>query len=246
MEANIENILRELECPVCNDYMHNVIPMCIRGHSICSKCKQKCECCPVCKSVFGDIRNYTLEKVIAAIKFPCKNKKDGCMKVANLVAINYHMEDCELGDFPCPMKNILLCHWTGKLGEMKKHLDTRHFHVNLTYTNDITTNITIINTLKSIFKVHRKYVTATGFIYWAVQYIGAKNKAKNYRFRVEFTDKTDSGCNLSLSADCISVCDDNEAFDRNHIKVHIDMLHPYKMENGTFDHKFHILPKPPK
>ncbi|GLV34697.1 seven in absentia [Carabus blaptoides fortunei] len=224
MEENLENILRELECPVCNEYMHFMIPMCVRGHSICSKCKQKCQCCPVCKSSFGDSRNYTLEKLIVAIKIPCKNKKDGCLKVANPVAIRNHMEDCELGDFPCLLKNILLCQWKGKLGEMKKHLDVRHFHLNITYTNDISANIAVISVLKSMFKVNRKYVIETGFVYWAVQYIGAKNKAKNYRFRVEFTDKSDSGCNLSLSADCISMCDDREAFDKNHVKVHIDML----------------------
>lgn len=243
MDENLNNILSELECPVCSDYMHKEISVCESGHSICKICKDKCSACPVCKSRFGDTRNYTLEKVIDALKFSCKNKSLGCTVVLNPIEIYYHMQDCECETYTCPLAELTKCTWTGKTKLIKDHLKIIHANLNTRYnTQDISTSVSFISAFKTVFKVYRRYLSDIGLVQWAVQCVGSKYIAEHYLFRVDFFDHDDIGYELSMTANCIPLCKDDEAFDNSKLCIHEEMLKYYKVGNN-YEHNLVILKK---
>jgi hypothetical protein len=71
-------LLKELECPVCLEYMESPIKMCETGHNICVSCGSQVPKCPSCKGKFTEARNFTLERIAAAAIYPCKNQEAGC------------------------------------------------------------------------------------------------------------------------------------------------------------------------
>ena len=52
MDITSREVLEELKCPVCVEYMMPPIPMCQNGHNICNTCRQKVNQCPTCKEEF--------------------------------------------------------------------------------------------------------------------------------------------------------------------------------------------------
>jgi hypothetical protein len=65
MEAKIVNdIKKELECPVCFEFMLDTIRICNTGHSFCDLCAKQLRKCPLCKArISMDRRNLLLEQV---------------------------------------------------------------------------------------------------------------------------------------------------------------------------------------
>ena len=55
--------LKELECPVCGEYMASPIKMCENGHNICGVCKERLPECPTCRGKFINVRNIALESL---------------------------------------------------------------------------------------------------------------------------------------------------------------------------------------
>ena len=50
IERQIEDVEKELECPVCLETASQApIFKCEEDHLICSKCREKVSCCPVCR-----------------------------------------------------------------------------------------------------------------------------------------------------------------------------------------------------
>ena len=64
------DLLPELECPVCLEYMLPPITMCENGHNICSTCKPKLLKCPTCSGAVMNVRNKSLENL--AKKVSCR------------------------------------------------------------------------------------------------------------------------------------------------------------------------------
>ena len=56
-------LLKELKCPVCMEYMVPPIKLCMNGHNICSKRRERVQCCPTCRDKFSEIRNVALENI---------------------------------------------------------------------------------------------------------------------------------------------------------------------------------------
>lgn len=241
IDTVLEKFLDELECPVCNEYMHTIIPVCLNGHSVCHSCKQKCANCPLCKCIFGDGRNYSLEHMAAAIKYPCKNMNKGCRIETSVAEMMKHMEECEFGDITCPLEEQAFCGWIGQLSELKEHLYKHHagFSSNYSHTN-INNSSTIIYACKVPFRVFRRYTPSTGLVDWVVQYIGAKSKASSYMYKVEFTDPNNSGLELSMSAVCVPICKQKNVFDNIRVTIHVDMLQNYKI-GSQYKHKLTIM-----
>lgn len=83
LEALNEEILSEIECPVCFEYLIPPIFQCVLGHSICEKCKSQVPECPSCKGAINETRNVTLEKITERVNYHCKYWEFDCRHVAN-------------------------------------------------------------------------------------------------------------------------------------------------------------------
>lgn len=61
----MKTVLDSMDCPICLDFLQPPIFMCVTGHHICDKCRQKLsiEICPVCKADITNQRNYGLEAI---------------------------------------------------------------------------------------------------------------------------------------------------------------------------------------
>jgi hypothetical protein len=135
--------LKELECPVCTEYMSSPINMCENGHNICEGCKGRLSECPNCRGKFINVRNITLEKSAATAIYPCKNKEAGCEETFTVGDRNKHQFVCPYESKQCPFRKLsdVDCSWTGTLSDMAAHVrndhsseaiqDVRHFKVKL-------------------------------------------------------------------------------------------------------------------
>ncbi|EFA00429.2 uncharacterized protein LOC663065 isoform X1 [Tribolium castaneum] len=116
-----ENFLRELECPVCKNYMVPPIQICSTGHSFCSRCRDQMEECPTCRHPFQEGRNYTLEKLTTCINYPCMFRDAGCTVACPSEKLREHELDCSFSGIQC----FLECN-TGPVMNLFKHLNEKH------------------------------------------------------------------------------------------------------------------------
>jgi E3 ubiquitin-protein ligase SIAH1 len=73
-------LLDNLNCPVCIDKMEPPITMCVNGHSICCRCRQQLDRCPVCRGCHSPMRNFFAETAFSLLvdKVRCKYVASGC------------------------------------------------------------------------------------------------------------------------------------------------------------------------
>ena len=73
-EKAVENLLKDIECPVCMEEMRAEIWCCQNSHPVCAKCLGRLSLCPTCQQKFESkkpTRNRFAEKLISTI---LKNK----------------------------------------------------------------------------------------------------------------------------------------------------------------------------
>jgi hypothetical protein len=70
--------MKEVECPVCFDYIASLIKMCENGHNVCDSCRLRVSACPGCKGKYMNVPNIILKKNAATAIYPCKNREAGC------------------------------------------------------------------------------------------------------------------------------------------------------------------------
>lgn len=116
-----ENVLQELECPICKCYLVPPIYICTSGHSFCSKCKDQLSFCPTCRKSMQNGRNFTLENVVSCIKYPCVNREIGCSATCSTDKLNEHELECSFSGHSC----FLQC-TSGAIVNMFKHLKESH------------------------------------------------------------------------------------------------------------------------
>lgn len=192
-------ILKGLECPVCLNYYKNNIILCANGHSICEQCKSKSASCPVCRSEFGNGRNYLLEKVIYNTLFPCKHEARGCLRKRNIIEITQHKDECEYRDVLCPVHaGPRGCAWAGPFLGIKKHLIEKHNDKIIKYPNNLSPSTIYFRKFGEIFKITRTITMFKG-VTWLVESLGDCN----YGFCLKFTNPKMPGLVLSFNADCI-------------------------------------------
>ena len=115
-----KEVLEQLECPVCMQYMLPPITLCGNGHNICSSCKQKIQKCPTCREPLSDtLRNRALEKLAVRVEFPCPNELYGCTLTFYIALIRAREDVCQFGPFDCPLNYCIKFNWTGTLTEIK-------------------------------------------------------------------------------------------------------------------------------
>ena len=121
-------ILRELECPVCQEYMEPPITLCERGHNICSVCKPNVQTCGICRGDYLNTRNITLENIARSCIFPCKHHEEGCVEILPLERRKSHYLDCVYETRACPFNKLSKseCPWQGLLSGIKDHVMNVH------------------------------------------------------------------------------------------------------------------------
>ena len=98
----LEDLRKDLECPVCWDTPRRVpIFQCRNGHIICQDCQPKLQTpnCPQCRIPYGNetpIRALTAEKCIRQIPHKCIYANQGCQQPPMaLTDLETHERECE-------------------------------------------------------------------------------------------------------------------------------------------------------
>ncbi|CAH1119461.1 unnamed protein product [Phaedon cochleariae] len=94
--STIVDLLRkQLQCPICMEYMNGNIYNCEIGHVVCDVCKIQLTKCPACQTKIGESRNLPLEDLADEIVFACSFFKNGCEFTGNLKLLPQHEENCD-------------------------------------------------------------------------------------------------------------------------------------------------------
>jgi len=189
-----EDLRKELECPICCEFMKPPISMCENGHSICSNCKPKLKNCPSCRRPFLPTRNLALESL--STMFVNMNTSP---KSSGSTAKKYN----------CPFSTISNedCAWAGSLHDMKGHIKNSHSDRNDTHKSN--GRFYVVLTDLSTDRHYRKVVWSGdelfyvvweikgGDFYCAVLYVGPKKKSAKFTYKFSLT--TDNGMkNISM------------------------------------------------
>lgn len=203
-----EDLKKELQCPICYEYMKPPISMCENGHSICSNCKPKLRNCPSCRRPFLPTRNRALESL--SEMFVSKNT---IPKSSESTAKKYN----------CPFSTISKedCAWAGSLHDMKTHIKNSHSGRNDTHKSNGRFNVVL--TALSPERHYRKAVWSGddlfyavwqikgGNFYCTVLYVGPKKKSSKFTYKFSLT--TDNGMkNISMLFRTQSVVTSMEKF----------------------------------
>ena len=77
-----EQLLKQLECPVCLETIPPPIHQCKSGHLLCGECRERLPVpkrCPECRADLSDIRCLALEQLAESIlQLPCPFAQHGC------------------------------------------------------------------------------------------------------------------------------------------------------------------------
>jgi len=188
-----EVLLRDLECPVCMEYMVPPILLCTYGHNICSKCRESVQCCPTCKAEFLETRNVVLENIVRSQKYPCANRQSGCRELFSIEHIAKHHAGCVYGKIKCPLHLIKKCSWKGFKNDVKEHAKAAHpkyFLEKSTFPDPhLSKSCGVLSYFGEIFTYYKHI--EDGRYYAAVQLIGTSSEASKYK--CEFTLRAANG-----------------------------------------------------
>ncbi|PSN33228.1 hypothetical protein C0J52_23649 [Blattella germanica] len=226
MESFVQDLLRELECPLCCEYMIPPITSCVNGHNICNFCKPGLDKCPNCRGNLMDTRNRPMENLSQQITHPCKNREYGC---AVHVLVDYkeqHEKECTLSLCKCPLHDFKLrwldpncevsCDWVGPPLALQTHLQNVHkalFHI------PSKLNVPMDKKKVTLFFIYDKFFfscskpTETSFQF-VVSLLGSQEEANNYKYKA--TVKTQDGEQfISICLTCPSLVDTMAVYNSN-------------------------------
>jgi len=176
-------LLRELECPVCKEYMAPPIKLCRNGHNVCSKCRERAQRCPTCRSKFSKIRNLALESIAKSQKYPCANRQSGCLELFSIEHIAEHHTVCVYGKIKCPLHLLKTCSWNGLRSNLKEHAKAAHpdyfVGVSSFYIPQLSKTLVIVSCFDELFTYNQEI--HDGRLYCAVQLIGTSSEASKYK-----------------------------------------------------------------
>lgn len=230
-----EDILNDLECPVCLEFMVPPIYQCETGHSVCSTCKSKINECPSCKRCYRDTRNFHLEKITNRIKYYCKYRDYDCTFVASAQDIKQHEMECKFGPYSCPLHDHTACGWKGRLTDIMEHV--RHSHednmlelevVTVPYEeadfNSSDEDCFVMQASGEIFRLLYKY--ENNLFRWAVELVGPAAEAENFMFILDIIDNTNQHQRLFLKRHCAPLGSNCDPFrnDVHCVKIPLDLI----------------------
>jgi hypothetical protein len=178
-----EAMLKELECPVCMEYMVPPLKLCTNGHNICSRCRESVQFCPTCRAEFSEIRNVLLENIVRIQMYPCANRQSGCLELFSIEHIAEHHAACVYGKIKCPLCLFKLCSWNGPKNNLKEHIKAAHpkffSEVSTFHDASLSNSVLIVSYFGELFTYYKK--KSDGRYYAAVQLISTSSEASKYK-----------------------------------------------------------------
>lgn len=216
------NALRELECPVCLEYMTKEIAICNNGHSICQKCKNKLHSnqCPICDTHFTSGRNYALEDIATKITIICK---DVCTWQSTTKDIKKHEITGNFQKHPCTFY-FKGCPWKGKEEHIECHILSAHFSkINRLWLYE-KENIFVQVVLQfgHLFAICSKENDKK--VNWAAMCIQPMLQADQFQLVVNYNNSKRKGLRLKMTVPCIPNCDVEEIFNTDTIVIFHETL----------------------
>lgn len=244
-----EDILNDLECPVCFEFMVPPIYQCETGHSVCGTCKSNVNECPSCKQFIRETRNFHLERITNRIKYYCKYRDYGCPFITSAKDIKQHEIECKHGPFRCPLYDHIACNWKGKFADIMPHI--RHSHddnvlemekISVPYEESdfehADEDCFILQTAGELFKLMYKYENRC--FYWAVQLIGPFNEARKFFFMLDIIDNKNLNQRFFMKRYCTPLTPKCDAFveKENYVKIPLDLIEC--MIDNSLTYRVHI------
>jgi E3 ubiquitin-protein ligase SIAH1 len=184
-----KSLLKNLECPVCMEYMTPPIILCENGHNICNSCRPNLDTCPNCRHPILQARNYALEDLCYKLNYPCKFREEGCEEMFSGVLIKEHQAVCHHGTHTCPLDRVpeINCGWSGEFRELVTHLESQHedricsdakFH-----SPEINGSVSIVLVHNEIFIFYKCFRDSK--YYCVVQLFGTSVQASDFKYKVK-------------------------------------------------------------
>ena len=182
-------LLKDLECPVCMEYIVPPIKLCTNGHSICSKCRESVQSCPTCRASFSETRSVALENIARRQKYPCANRQSGCLELFSVEHIAKHHVVCVYGKITCPLHLRKTCSWSGLKNDLKEHVKAAHpnFYLETPKLNSphLNWSLAIVFYFGELFIYYSQ--KKDGMFRSAVQLIGTSSEASKYKCEYKLT-----------------------------------------------------------
>ncbi|KAK4881487.1 hypothetical protein RN001_004806 [Aquatica leii] len=245
---NVQNeVLFELECPVCNWYMHSPIYQCVAGHSVCNNCQTSLKNCPLCRNAMSKTRNFTLEELSSQAQLHCENKNSGCLESLSVSEYKNHIEECKFGLNHCLFEDFLYCDWKGNYCDIMQHSSDKHKDYVLESNNFMFFYLEEGNVIKSyllnlcdhIFRLVFKYEDQC--FYWCVQIL-EENDADLFTYELDIFDNLSLNQRFYLKRKCSQFLKLEQifAYSFNYIKVSYDLI-SHLIVNDTLTYKFQVV-----
>ena len=183
-----QSLLKNLECPVCLEYMTPPIYLCNNGHNICNECRPNLQSCPNCRQEILQARNYALEDLCLKLNYPCKY--EGCKEMFTGQLIKEHQAVCSCGSHNCPLNKIpeYDCQWRGHFRELITHLESQHEdHVSTEakfMSPEKKSSTSILLKYNEIFLYYKCF--RDGKYYCIVQMFATCAQASKFKYKVKF------------------------------------------------------------
>ncbi|XP_060523897.1 uncharacterized protein LOC132700534 [Cylas formicarius] len=213
-------MLSDLECPVCFEYMPPPIYQCLTGHCICATCKPSLKECPICKAELDNTQNFTLEKVAMKLNYPCKYYKMGCPESFKSTEIRTHEESCEYGPYDCPVGELTSCKEKCNRSKIINHIEI--YHGNYILKSD-RINIAMDDAKQECDRYYlikfRSKLFKLCFAYreevfkWVLQLVGPAEESKNYKYEIDIIDNTQNNLKSCVRALCRPYTKHEKCFD---------------------------------
>lgn len=236
MEDKIyHDLLLELECPVCSNYMTPPIRQCTTGHSICESCRKRLLQCAICKGQFAESRNIALESLAVKMKYPCVNRPSGCLTILSYNERENHEVKCTYQGFQCAMEK---CLWVGPLENLKSHwaskkITSKPYQASNVCHTKMKLGSFYVNIVEAYGKLFWfKCKLCNKRLYWAVQYIGKPSQAEKFYYEIEVFRHGHTKKKILLSDYCQSIDIDNEELLKDGVSICIntELIEPFVSE----------------
>ena len=242
-------LLKQLECPVCLDYMGSPIKMCQNGHNVCNSCRLRVSTCPTCKGQLIDVRNITLENIAATAVYPCKNRAAGCEETFALDDRSKHQSVCLYESRECPFRILsdTDCSWTGVLSDTVEHVrsehcygaieDAGHFNVQLLNVSTGRSYHQAVFVLGELF--YLVWQTGTEEFSFTVFHVGSKNKPESFKYGIKIGNSEEY---ISLTRKCQSFLQvgDKDLQPGKGVRLYYDTIQECLSESGDLSCEIEI------
>ncbi|XP_066993294.1 E3 ubiquitin-protein ligase SIAH1A [Anabrus simplex] len=249
LEKINRNLLQQLECPVCTNYLLPPIEQCQNGHSICQQCRVKVRHCPSCKVLFCGIRNRFAENIAETLPYPCENQNAGCSVTVLSKYLLLHQHRCQFRMHHCLAGKGMGCLWRGQKSQLARHVKSEHPELCI-MGSKATLRVPMLGDQNA--SASYRLMFAHGEMFWLsekheqdnslslyVKYIGPEERAKNYKYQIRFVSRNG---NHELINTHVTHCDFEDISGRSQgVNLNYFLIQPYQDDNAMLTYTVKLL-----